>query len=104
MCRRSDRPARQAAGSQESYEGRTLRLAPAGGPRVERSGACRWHGFPWWALWLLWPLAGLVKWAAPIYLSALAALRAPFGALPVPAAALAAVLLIAAGLWLIQRD
>lgn len=88
----------------EAYEGQTMRLAPAGGPRGEWGRARCWHGFPWWVLWLIWPLAGLAKWAAPIYLGALAALRAPLGGLPAPAAALAAALLIVLGLWLIRRD
>jgi hypothetical protein len=67
MCKRHayrvDRPAPAAEGA---YEGKTVRLdpntvepaddaSPRAGRRKSRAG-----GFPWWILWMVWPLmAGL---------------------------------------------
>jgi hypothetical protein len=103
MCKRKfhqiDQPAMAVNGA---YEGQTVRLDGRSITRAERR--TRWPGgFPWWSLWLIWPLIGLLKWAAPIYLTALAALRDTTSTLAEPAAAIVAVLLIVAGLALIRR-
>jgi hypothetical protein len=109
MCKRKsyriDRPAMAAQGA---YEGKTTRLAfgetlppesyTPGDARIKRYG----H-FPWWSLWLIWPLIGLLKWVAPIYLGALAGLRDAMSTQAQPVAMVVAVLLIVAGVALIRR-
>ena len=109
MCKRhtyqANAPAMVAQGA---YEGKTTRLAygesalPEGYMSEGRRN--RRHGhFPWWSLWLIWPLIGLLKWVAPIYLGALTALRDTFSTQAQPVAMIVAVLLIVAGLALIRR-
>ena len=97
---RTDMPALAAEGA---YEGRTMRLDPrdldAGKRPRKRCG--RPGGFPWWALWLIWPLIGLAKWFIPLYLGAAAALLAPLSA--AGAAPFVAAALILVGLILILR-
>jgi hypothetical protein len=109
MCKRkSYRIESPAMAVQGAYEGKTTRLAYAEAALPERSmleerrnGR---HGhFPWWSLWLIWPLIGLLKWMVPIYIGALAALRDTFSTQAQPVAMIIAVLLIVAGLALIRR-
>ncbi len=73
MCRRKTMDTRLAMG-RESYTGATRRLdhqAPMG--NTLRLAA--WRGsFPWWTLWLLWPLFGVLKAAVPAVWSGVAAL------------------------------
>jgi len=103
MCKRKsyqiDRPAIAANGA---YEGQTVRLDAHGIARAEREIG-RLGGFPWWSLWLIWPLIGLLKWVVPIYLGALTALRDAISTQAQPVAIVTAVLLIVAGLALIRR-
>jgi hypothetical protein len=50
---------------QGAYEGETVRLGTlqtAQGVQQKPFGMCGVQGgFPWWTLWLIWPLFGLVK-------------------------------------------
>ena len=41
------------------YEGETVRLGAHDATWTEHRR--RWHAFPWWTLWMIWPLIGLVK-------------------------------------------
>lgn len=93
MCKRRTM---QAAVATEPYEGETIRFDPQG--RLEGSARSRRHcgGFPWWTLWLIWPLIGLLKWSVPLLLGVVAGL----GQLTVP---LIPVLLIVLGLLLLRR-
>ena len=102
MCKRKnhhmDMPLMVAEGA---YEGRTVRL-----DRVDRIDDRRaahesaWRGgFPWWTLWLIWPLIGLAKWFVPLWLGALTASVAQLSA--AGAAPLVALALIVVGLVLI---
>jgi hypothetical protein len=103
MCKRKhyqiDQPALAAEGA---YEGQTMRLDSRGGGSQERRHSCRQAGkFPWWTLWLIWPLIGLAKWFVPLYSGAVGA-----GLARLSAAGLApfvAIALIAVGLVLIGR-
>jgi hypothetical protein len=97
MCKRKhyqlDRAALAAEGA---YEGRTMRLDSRGGGSCGQAG-----GFPWWTLWLIWPLIGVVKWFVPLYLGAIAAGLGRLSAAGL--APLVAIGLIAIGLLLIGR-
>ena len=44
------------------YEGETIRLGGQGETTFETAHAQpSWKHVPWWALWLIWPLFGLLK-------------------------------------------
>jgi len=105
MCKRKtyriDRPALAAEGA---YEGQTMRLEPRDSgldERRDRHAYGRMAGFPWWTLWLLWPLIGLAKWFVPLYVGAVAAGLARLSAAGI--APLVALALIVIGLVLIGR-
>lgn len=73
MCRRRTMDT-QGATARDSYTGATRRLdhqAPMGRPL--RLAAWR-GGVPWWTLWLVWPLIGVLKAAVPAIWSGTAAL------------------------------
>ena len=103
MCKKAYRREEIAPIAAGAYEGQTIRIGSSGGPREEHSHAGWARGFPWWSLWLIWPLIGALKWAALVSGGALAALRDGIGAFEWPAVALVAVVLIVAGLVLIRR-
>lgn len=109
MCKRKPyRIQPPAMAAQGAYEGSTTRLAYGEAAPPERPTSegrrSRYHGhFPWWSLWLIWPLIGLLKWALPLYTGALAALRDTLSMQAQPVAMIMAVLLIVAGLALIRR-
>ena len=93
MCRRQTI---QAAAVTEDYEGETIRFDPQRGP--EQRSKLRHHcgGFPWWTLWLIWPLIGVLKWSVPLLLGVVAGL----GEITLP---LIPVLMIVVGLLLLVR-
>ena len=102
MCKRTYRHEQIAPVAAGAYQGQTIRMSGSDGPGSERRH--NWaRGFPWWALWLIWPLIGVLKWAAPMSASALAALRDNVGAFERPATALVALAMIIIGLALIRR-
>ena len=75
MCKRKrymlDQPMMATEGG---YEGQTVRLDPrdvVSHERRDQHAYGRHGGFPWWTLWLIWPLIGLVKWFVPLYLGAI---------------------------------
>ena len=96
-----DRPMMVTEGG---YEGQTVRLDRRDSVAPERR---QWHGcgqhggFPWWTLWLIWPLIGLVKWFVPLYLGAITAGLTQLSAVGV--APFVAIALIVIGLVLIGR-
>lgn len=48
--------------SEGAYEGETVRLGayqPVQGMQRKQFHHC--GGFPWWTLWLIWPLFGVIK-------------------------------------------
>jgi hypothetical protein len=67
---------------------------------MHRLNAQIW-GFPWWTLWLIWPLIGLAKLVTPLVLNTLAAMT---GSLGERGALLVALLLIVAGIALLRRS
>ena len=74
------------------YEGQTQRL------RMERTRRV-WRAFPWWTLWLIWPLMGLLKYLG----GSVGAGWVALGAVAVPLNLLLAVGLIVIGVVLIAR-
>jgi hypothetical protein len=102
MCKRkSYRLGQPVMAAEGPYEGQTVRLAAGDLPSGDRQVRGRCAGFPWWTLWLIWPLIGLAKWFIPLYLGAAAAVLGPLSA--AGAAPFVAVALILAGLVLISR-
>ncbi len=105
MCKRrsylSDHPMMAAEGA---YEGQTVRLDARDRVSHERRErhSCGGHGgFPWWTLWLIWPLIGLVKWFVPLYLGAVTASLVQLSAVGI--APFVAIALIVIGLVLVGR-
>lgn len=82
----------------EAYEGQTQRLHAEGAPYTKQR--CSHHGFPWWTLWLIWPLIALVKHAGAAMFGGWALL----GSVLIPANVLLAVVLIVAGAALLLRN
>ena len=103
MCKRAYRREQMVAAA-GGYEGQTMRMDSLDEPRSERRHMCWSRGFPWWTLWLIWPLIGLLRWAASLSTSALATFRDNIGAFDRPATALVALALIIVGLALIRRE
>ena len=99
MCKRHTPEIRLA--SEGAYEGQTIRLdlrEQVWGMR--RANGHNW-GFPWWTLWLIWPLIGLAKLVTPLILGTLAAFT---GSLGILGAQFVAVLLIIVGITLLRRS
>ena len=81
----------------ESYEGETTQLNAEVGRHQFRAGR---RAFPWWTLWLIWPLIGLLKNANGALLTGWLAL----GTFAVPLNLLLAVGLIIVGVALLVRQ
>lgn len=85
------------------YEGNTTRLS------TERGSCGGWgwkgrHGsFPWWTLWLLWPLIALIKGVGTAFFGTVAASWVALGAFAIPANLLLALGLIVIGGALVLR-
>ena len=86
-----------------AYEGETVRLDTQREGREARRESGRHGHFPWWTLWLIWPLVGLVKWLVPVLLGAIAAAAGALSHLPAPAFGPWPILLIVAGIILLRR-
>lgn len=97
MCGHKRRSMEQAeTRSGESYEGATIRLGSEQ-TLLRQGNRYSWRGgFPWWTIWLIWPLVGLIKATAPAIMTSVQAVAQ----LSVPLAPLA---LIVIGLWLLWR-
>ncbi len=102
MCKprtQSSEPHRST--EERAYEGETVRLDPNQAPAMGRTMQWRRGGFPWWSLWLIWPLFGLIKW---LVVAAAGLVTNVAGALPEPALfTLWPVALIVIGLVLLRR-
>ena len=82
-----------AGGVEQAYEGQTTRLEQA-----TRQHACR--AFPWWTLWLIWPLVAVLKTiGASIGLG-----WSALGGVLLPANVLLAIALIVIGAVLLVRQ
>ena len=101
MCTKAHRRERLTPMVAGAYEGQTIRMSDADGASVERRRACEGRSFPWWSLWLIWPLIGVAKWLVPLYLGAIGASLAQLSAAGL--APVVAIALIVIGLLLIGR-
>ena len=101
MCKRyAYRPAERAA-LDGPYEGRTMQLELSGDAGSTRDASCRRASFPWWALWLIWPLVILAKWVTPLTLGMIAALGGALGGVGLTIAAVA--MIVVGGALLLDR-
>jgi hypothetical protein len=66
MCGRKREPIRQAArtGEDSSYTGETVSLGTESRSSTRPTCSGKYQ-FPFWLLWLIWPLAGLIKLVIP---------------------------------------
>lgn len=80
--------------TQAGYEGQTIRLKDNHGSLVYHQRAR--HHFPWWALWLIWPMIGLVKWLVPLMVGVV-------GTVAEIVLPIIPVALILVGVWLLFR-
>jgi uncharacterized membrane protein YhaH (DUF805 family) len=99
MCKRREYHRHiPALASDGAYEGRTTRLDAGVAERwAQTSGreerrACRGSGFPWWTLWLIWPLFFVLKAAVATMAGVWSGVLAPFGTAGELPAMVAAVL------------
>src|SRR5262245_17966260 len=101
MCKRHPYAPAAHLASEGAYEGQTvsldLRKREWGVPHETSHG---WK-FHWWALWLIWPLIELTKWATPLVLIASATVTASLGEF---GAQCVAITLIVAGVALLRRN
>ena len=86
-----------------AYEGETVRLDTQRKGQEDRRETGRHGHFPWWTLWLIWPLVGLVKWLVPVLLGVIAGVAEALTQLPTPAFGPWPILLIVAGIILLRR-
>ena len=62
MCGHKKSHKRAERTQERPYEGETIRLGGQGETTFEPAHAQpSWKHVPWWALWLIWPLFGLLK-------------------------------------------
>ena len=85
------------------YEGKTVRLDAQQATEVKRHKVAHCGMFPWWTLWLIWPLIGLFKWLVPAILAGIAAVAGALSELPLLAAGPWPILLIVVGIMLLRR-
>jgi hypothetical protein len=105
MCKRETyETAMPAQADRGAYEGKTVRLDQEVVWEVHEGqpAARRQCGFPFWMLWMIWPLLGLLKWAAHLTTGATTAM---FDGIRIAdTAPIAAIALMIAGLVLIIRS
>jgi hypothetical protein len=101
MCRRHVYTSEAQLAGEGAYEGQTIRLDLHEREYGTRRSSGQGQRFPWWALWLIWPLMELVKWGTPLALGAFATVAGSLGTLGAP---IVALLLIAAGITLLCRS
>ena len=86
-----------------AYEGETVRLDTQREGQEARPETGRHGHFPWWTLWLIWPLVGLVKWLVPVLLATIGAVAGALSQLSAPAFGPWPILLIVVGIILLRR-
>lgn len=85
-----------------AYEGETVHLGSRQSNAAMHPARGRCGSFPWWTLWLIWPLIGLVKaliFVLPGLLVAMTGLAQEFATFGM---SLLAIGLIIVGVWLIR--
>jgi hypothetical protein len=92
MCKRQT----MQTASTQPYEGETIRFDAEQRALGDSQATLHCASFPWWTLWLIWPLIGLLKWSMPLLIGVVASI----GEITVP---LIPLLLIVLGLLLLRR-
>lgn len=92
MCRNQQRQLAEVE-QDGPCEGQTQRLM-----RTDNRHAYR--AFPWWTLWLIWPLMGLLKHASATFVGGWVSL----GAWAIPANVVIAMVLMIVGIGLVLRQ
>ena len=106
MCGKHKQERReQMVAPRTGYEGKTIRLGEARANQAAPAHATpfNWGHFPWWTLWLIWPLIGLMKGVVAAGASLLWATAEIVGMIGIQALNFWPLLLIALGLWLWSR-
>lgn len=103
MCKPAWKMVEREPASEGPYEGETVRLDPGQGEMALRRASHRRDYFPWWTLWMIWPLVFLVKGAFIAVASAASALAGGLGGSAAPGAYWLPILLIVVGIVLWRR-
>lgn len=75
MCKRQAKSVEFRERPVAAYTGETINLSSERVPTAtSKSRQCASGGFPFWTLWLIWPLFGLLKGALPFITSSVAVL------------------------------
>jgi hypothetical protein len=92
MCRQQKQALEASPVAEGAYQGRTIRLDQRADYR---------RTFPYWALWLIWPLLVLGKWIVPFSWGMFATIT---GIVSGPVSIAAAIVLIVLGVVLLLRS
>jgi hypothetical protein len=101
MCKRYTYTPEAQLASEGAYEGQTMRLDRRQDEWGVRRAAGHYWRFPWWTLWLIWPLILLLKWTVPLALSVISTAAGALNGLSAP---IVALVLIAVGIALLRRS
>lgn len=85
-----------------AYEGETVHLVGQRSDAAVHPARGRCGSFPWWTLWLIWPLIGLIKGVAFVLPGVLVALSGLVRDMATVGMSLLAIGLIIVGAWLIR--
>ncbi len=91
--------------TERPYEGETVRLqtsVPLQAQGMQRRHAFH-HGFPWWTLWLIWPLFGVIKGVVTAFGATASSVLAALPTYTVSFSALIPIALIVVGVLLLLR-
>ena len=104
MCKpRKARMEVATATPQGAYEGETIRLDRR---QADANASPEWRhrgAFPWWTLWLIWPLISLAKWVVPAILGGVAAAAGALSEVVASGIMFWPVLLIVIGVVLLRK-
>jgi hypothetical protein len=103
MCKRHQYKAEDRESKEVPYEGETRRLDPqqtGAGATYRRASHAH---FPWWTLWLIWPLIYVVKGMVRVLADAATAIGGAVSTIDFGGLWLLPIILIVAGIVLLRR-